>query len=122
MQIPFPSSIFRPALLAAGCLLSVGSTVALADSSPDIQLPLTLANTENCVPNGDAGWGWDGQRSCFITKTWFYNASYPLSRTSSDINGDNLVWNRSDLLNKTVRCDEYNYDYSSSYNLSLIHI
>lgn len=113
---------FKALLASVICGLAF-TTTATAQTIKEGPLPIPLIN-EECVMGDDPYFGWDGQRSCNPSNIWIYGANYPLSRTSSDVNGDNLAWDRSDFLNKTVRCDVFtrHFQATSGYEIDIVDI
>ena len=110
----------KGALPAAVCVLLLFPAILSADRRLDTgELPESLINTEDCIITGSFGWGWDGQQTCRVTGFQFDGEARSLTATTHDSTGSALVWNHSDLANKTVRCDRYErafFNAESRYN------
>jgi len=107
----------RSAIMVAVVLLAGIPATLFADTRLEVgDLPEPLVSAENCIVSGSYGWGWDGQQSCRHSGYRFEGASLPLVETTGDYVGNSLSWVRSDLANKTVRCDSYHRVRLSSDN------
>lgn len=98
----------RPGLPSAVFVLLLTPGILSADRRLDTgELPQPLVSTEDCIPTGEFGWGWDGTQPCRITSNRLDGAALPLTEITSDHGGTSLAWNQSDLADRTVRCDYY---------------
>jgi len=95
--------------IAIAILVSLVSAAgALAQTTVGVdELPQGIISADQCTNVGPRGFGWDGNQSCFISNYRIRGTSQPLVKTSSDYTTGHVVWNRDDLLNKTMRCDSY---------------
>ncbi|OED38551.1 hypothetical protein AB833_19225 [Chromatiales bacterium (ex Bugula neritina AB1)] len=96
-------------ILFATSMFAVLPSIVFADSRLNTgPLPTTLIDTKDCTltetyPWG--GYGWDGEKTCKVTKLRFFGAEHTLSGTRTA--DTSIKWSRDDFANQTLRCDSY---------------